>query len=132
MQKKIGLLFFVLLISFSCRKYDENTLWFKNPDKIVEGYKKINSYFIDGTNFTDSINKKIDYLWFTPNNWDTDLFDFLIYFNDSLPDITAKSGVWKFYDNKKHYLWMQLKTYLDTISLGDTIPVDFFLYDNTE
>ncbi len=59
MKKSITNIFLVLLLFTlsTCKKYPENTLWFKNPEKVpvLKGY--ITKYEVNGIDSLDLLNK---------------------------------------------------------------------------
>lgn len=54
---------------FSCKKYPENTLWFKNPEKLnfVQGY--ITKYTVNGIDSLGLLNAYFNYYNLSQPNW---------------------------------------------------------------
>ncbi len=57
--KYILLGFCCLLLFATCKKYDENYLWFKNPDKLTPFSGYITAYTINGNDSLEAMNKYI-------------------------------------------------------------------------
>ena len=59
---KSPLIFFACVLLFvACKKYPENNLWFKNPEKIkIFDYSKIKSYRVNGIDSLQAMNAYVD------------------------------------------------------------------------
>ncbi len=55
---RLYVLFILLILLFStCKKYPENALWFKNPEKLYPFQGYITKYEVDGIDSLDLLNK---------------------------------------------------------------------------
>ena len=50
----------IVLFFTTCKKYPENTLWFKNPEKLTPFSGRITVYKVNGVDSLDALNKYIN------------------------------------------------------------------------
>lgn len=120
------ILIIILAFTYSCHKYDENTLLLKKPEKVFFGHKKISSYYIDGVDNTNKINQKVNYIEFTEVPHQDILYGIGIILNDTdLFGSKLIDGVWGLTYHKKRLRINQYDT--DSFVPTDSI-VEFFLF----
>jgi hypothetical protein len=59
-MRSVSLYFFLIVITLvfsTCKKYPENTLWFKNPEKLYPFKGYITKYEVDGIDSLDLLSK---------------------------------------------------------------------------
>ncbi len=114
-------LIFILTLTYSCHKFDENLLLFKKPEKYIFGNKKISRYLIDGVDNTNKINNKVNYFEFfdIPNEWNPDEYDFDYFMKDTntYGDKLFLSGCWSLNNHKKNL-------FIREFSVSSYVPTD--------
>ncbi len=124
------ILIIILALTYSCHKYDENTLLFKKPEKYLFGNRTIANYYVDGINKTDVINQKIIYFWFSSNDEHPYFYDLVVYTDpDTISNTGVSSGNWRLIDKKKK---INLNLKVHTTNIPSDSIVDYFLFHSTE
>ena len=118
--KYIIKLTFVLGLIFAlstCKKYPENTLWFKNPSKISPFYGFIKKYTVNGIDSLDLLNNYFGSAFGLDKNIRN--VRFMTYYHGGRPDATiifGNSGISKscYYEYTKKNKFIILRSIIDT------------------
>lgn len=84
--------FALLLFSLGCRKYPENTLWFKKPEKVFKG-GRITLYTIDGIDKMQTIRDWYKYFPYNYYKQTDDIFSVPISYSGSTGILNSDYGV---------------------------------------
>jgi len=101
--------FFFSILFLSCKKYPENTLWFKKPENIIQGDYKITQYTINGNNYIDGLSTQL--------GLDVTTLEWHFYENHGSGDIYGLNndvvGLYKFAEKKKKLSLTFYSAYFD-------------------